>query len=180
MDHQSASLSLSQRLDNDYGLPATACKHTSLLAINMLVPTIRHQGTRIGNCQHVMLDHCHACRKEGGNGGGGPSYGDAVEGHGNAGSYVRDVRTAFSGVPRIRPQWQDRYMKILVVGESGEQCGSRRMASCTALLLRPAPCMLSDIPVKMHPAQQTTTGLQAWARRPSSRTCLQRMPRTQI
>lgn len=30
------------------------------------------------------------------------------------------MRAAFSGVPKIRPQWVDRYMKILVVGESGE------------------------------------------------------------
>lgn len=147
MDHQSASLSLRRPLDNDHGLPATACKHTSLLAINMLVLTRRHQGTRIEDGQHVMLDHCHACRKEGGNGGGGPSYGDAVEGHGNAGSYVRDVRTAFSGVPRIRPQWQDRYMKILVVGESGEQCDGDH--TCPAPQQLAAFCTL---PVVWHPS----------------------------
>ena len=34
-------------------------------------------------------------------------------------SQVRDVRAAFAGIPKIRPQWVDRYMKILVVGESG-------------------------------------------------------------
>lgn len=34
---------------------------------------------------------------------------------------VRDVRAACSAVPKIRPQWTDRYMKILVVGESGEK-----------------------------------------------------------
>ena len=33
--------------------------------------------------------------------------------------YVRDVRTAFAGVPKLRPQWVDKYMTILVVGESG-------------------------------------------------------------
>lgn len=34
-------------------------------------------------------------------------------------AFVEDVRTAFSAVPRVRPQWVDRYMKIMVVGESG-------------------------------------------------------------
>jgi septin 7 len=33
--------------------------------------------------------------------------------------YNSDVRAAFSGVPKIRPHWVERYMKILVVGESG-------------------------------------------------------------
>lgn len=76
--------------------------------------------------RHVTLSNITSLpirrsRQQGGNGGGGPSFGSpAVEGHSNSGSYVRDVRTAFSGVPRIRPQWQDRYMKILVVGESGK------------------------------------------------------------
>ena len=36
---------------------------------------------------------------------------------------VRDVRAAFAGVPKIRPQWVDRYMKVLVVGESGALLG---------------------------------------------------------
>ena len=140
----------------------TACKHSSLLAVNMLVLTRRHQGTRIGDGQHVMLDHCHACRKEGGNGGAGPSFGDAVEGHGNAGSYVRDVRTAFSGVPRIRPQWQDRYMKILVVGESGERCDGSNMldhvcqlhsiflASCTLPGVWHAPSLTDEYWLRRH------------------------------
>jgi hypothetical protein len=94
----------------------------------------------------MMLGDCHVHRKEGGNGGGGPSYGDAVEGHSNAGSYVRDVRTAFSGVPRIRPQWQDRYMKILVVGESGEQCDGHH--TCPPAQQLAAFCTL---PVVWHP-----------------------------
>ncbi|KAK9818355.1 hypothetical protein WJX72_011182 [[Myrmecia] bisecta] len=31
-----------------------------------------------------------------------------------------DIRNAFSGVPKVKPQWIDRYMKILVVGECGQ------------------------------------------------------------
>ncbi|BDA49236.1 probable Septin-7 [Coccomyxa sp. Obi] len=32
---------------------------------------------------------------------------------------AQDVRAAFAGVPRVKPQWTDRHLKILVVGESG-------------------------------------------------------------
>jgi septin family protein len=59
-------------------------------------------------------------RGPGGGNGSGPSFDSGViDGHSNPSSYVRDVRSAFSGVPKIKPQWLDRYMKILVVGESG-------------------------------------------------------------
>ena len=34
--------------------------------------------------------------------------------------YADDLRSAFSGVPRLRHTWVDRYMKMLVVGESGQ------------------------------------------------------------
>lgn len=34
--------------------------------------------------------------------------------------YSRDVRSAFSGLPKVKPQWRDYYMKILVVGECGQ------------------------------------------------------------
>lgn len=34
--------------------------------------------------------------------------------------YSRDVRSAFSGLPKVKPQWRDHYMKILVVGECGQ------------------------------------------------------------
>lgn len=34
--------------------------------------------------------------------------------------YADDLRSAFSGVPRLRHTWIDRYMKMLVVGESGQ------------------------------------------------------------
>lgn len=34
-------------------------------------------------------------------------------------AYVRDIQTAFSSTPKVKPQWVDRYMKIMVVGESG-------------------------------------------------------------
>lgn len=34
--------------------------------------------------------------------------------------YVRDLRSAFSSVPRPKPRWQDRYMKLLIVGETGQ------------------------------------------------------------
>jgi hypothetical protein len=32
---------------------------------------------------------------------------------------AQDVRAAFAGVPRVKPQWSDRHLKILIVGESG-------------------------------------------------------------
>lgn len=65
--------------------------------------------------------NCSSKAQGGGNGGGGPSFeSGAIDGHGNPPAYVRDVRSAFSGLPKIKPQWLDRYMKILVVGESGE------------------------------------------------------------
>lgn len=38
---------------------------------------------------------------------------------GNDAQHAIDVRSAFAGVPRLRPQWVHKYMTILVVGESG-------------------------------------------------------------
>jgi hypothetical protein len=32
---------------------------------------------------------------------------------------AQDVRAAFAGVPRVKPQWTDRHLKVLIVGESG-------------------------------------------------------------
>ncbi len=43
-------------------------------------------------------------------------------------SYTADVRAAFAGVPRVKPQWRDRFMKVLVVGESG--LGAPARAAC--------------------------------------------------
>ena len=34
-------------------------------------------------------------------------------------TFTADVRAAFAGVPRVKPQWRSRYMKVLIVGESG-------------------------------------------------------------
>lgn len=34
--------------------------------------------------------------------------------------YSRDVRSAFSGLPKVKPQWRDYYMKMLIVGECGQ------------------------------------------------------------
>ena len=34
--------------------------------------------------------------------------------------YSRDVRSAFSGLPKVKPQWRDFYMKMLIVGECGQ------------------------------------------------------------
>lgn len=34
--------------------------------------------------------------------------------------YSRDVRSAFSGLPKVKPQWRDYYMKMLIVGEVGQ------------------------------------------------------------
>lgn len=34
--------------------------------------------------------------------------------------YSKDVRSAFSGLPKVKPQWRDYYMKILIVGECGQ------------------------------------------------------------
>jgi hypothetical protein len=38
------------------------------------------------------------------------------------------VRAAFAGVPRVKPQWRDRFMKVLIVGESG--LGAPDRAAC--------------------------------------------------
>ena len=32
---------------------------------------------------------------------------------------ANDMRSAFAGVPRVKPQWVDRFFKILVLGEEG-------------------------------------------------------------
>lgn len=34
--------------------------------------------------------------------------------------YAQDVRSAFSGLPKVKPQWRDYYMKMLIVGECGQ------------------------------------------------------------
>ena len=34
-------------------------------------------------------------------------------------TFTADVRAAFAGVPRVKPQWRKRFMKVMVVGESG-------------------------------------------------------------
>jgi len=57
-------------------------------------------------------------------GGTGNGDGDAPKLHSSHersdhSTYVRDVRGAFSGLPKIKPKWQDRYMTIMVCGESG-------------------------------------------------------------
>ena len=38
----------------------------------------------------------------------------------NDAQYVKDLRGAFSSVPRPKARWQDRYMKLLIVGETGQ------------------------------------------------------------
>lgn len=61
--------------------------------------------------------------KGGANGGGGsngPSFDQQnMSSRPNPSTYVRDVRGAFQGLPKIKPQWQDRYMTIMICGESG-------------------------------------------------------------
>ena len=34
-------------------------------------------------------------------------------------TFTADVRSAFAGVPRVKAQWRNRYMKVMIVGESG-------------------------------------------------------------
>ena len=46
--------------------------------------------------------------------------------------YADDLRSAFSGVPRLRHTWIDRYMKMLVVGESGQGAPCKK-SSCWLL-----------------------------------------------
>ena len=46
----------------------------------------------------------------------------------NDAQYVRDLRGAFSSVPRPKPRWQDRYMKLMIVGETGQ--GERSTSNC--------------------------------------------------
>ena len=60
----------------------------------------------------------------------------------NDAQYVRDLRGAFSSVPRPKPRWQDRYMKLMIVGETGQgkrstsiHHPSTMLPECAALLL---------------------------------------------
>lgn len=55
----------------------------------------------------------------GGNGeGDGPNLSSSQD-RSDQSTYVRDIRGAFSGLPKIKPKWQDRYMTMMVCGESG-------------------------------------------------------------
>ena len=38
----------------------------------------------------------------------------------NDAQYVKDLRGAFSSVPKPRARWQDRYLKLMIVGETGQ------------------------------------------------------------
>ena len=38
----------------------------------------------------------------------------------NDAQYVKDLRGAFSSVPKPKARWQDRYMKLMIVGETGQ------------------------------------------------------------
>lgn len=44
--------------------------------------------------------------------------------------YSRDVRSAFSGLPKVKPQWRDNYMKMMIVGE----CGQGQPPTCSRTL----------------------------------------------
>lgn len=48
-----------------------------------------------------------------------PSMGSAKAEFNDA-QYVKDLRGAFSSVPRPKARWQDRYMKLMIVGETGQ------------------------------------------------------------
>lgn len=41
--------------------------------------------------------------------------------------YSHDVRSAFSGLPKVKPQWRDHYMKMLIVGECGQGMSSGKI-----------------------------------------------------
>lgn len=51
-------------------------------------------------------------------------------------TFTADVRAAFAGVPRVKPQWRKRFMKVMIVGESG--LGARAQLSITCLYSRQA------------------------------------------
>ena len=49
-------------------------------------------------------------------------------------TFTADVRSAFAGVPRVKPQWRKRYMKVMIVGESGLGARARLVRSVPALV----------------------------------------------
>lgn len=67
-----------------------------------------------------------------------PSMGSA-KAECNDAQYVKDLRGAFSSVPRPKARWQDRYMKIMIVGETGQ--GEREHALHTHT--HPAHCKVA-------------------------------------
>ena len=49
----------------------------------------------------------------------------------NDAQYVKDLRGAFSSVPKPRARWQDRYLKLMIVGETGQgNCYYHLLQSC--------------------------------------------------
>lgn len=48
-----------------------------------------------------------------------PNVGSAKAEYNDA-QYVKDLRGAFSSVPRPKARWQDRYLKLMIVGETGQ------------------------------------------------------------
>ena len=65
--------------------------------------------------------------------------------------YSRDVRSAFSGLPKVKPQWRDYYMKILVVGECGQGKSFLECAHHAQGLHACSPCICTE----EHHSQQT-------------------------
>lgn len=94
-------------------VPALACLTTwcmFLLAVHPQGPKVTRCLIPCIDCRNGTLSHRVVAEADNGQ----PSITDKQDDQ-----YVRDVRTAFAGVPKLRPQWVDKYMTILVVGESG-------------------------------------------------------------
>ena len=103
--------------------------------------------------------------------------------------YSRDVRSAFSGLPKVKPQWRDNYMKMMIVGECGQgqpfQCRNNVMItlqygndhsaySCAkhSALVQKALGRLAQYCLAVIWKGIDDTDLVVQAKPPSSRTCL--------
>lgn len=65
----------------------------------------------------------------------------------NDAQYVKDLRGAFSSVPKPKARWQDRYLKLMIVGETGQgDCCGPCKSQHTFILFYFA--VLATLPVK--------------------------------
>ena len=78
----------------------------------------------------------------------------------NDAQYVKDLRGAFSSVPKPRARWQDRYLKLMIVGETGQGdchfyvlqdffwCDTSKWRSAFPFYI--IPCTMSKFAIELH------------------------------